>query len=88
MQPNIARQEKNNGLKLERVAAMANPEEMMNAIESTQTRKAVGMIGVTPKVPECKAGYSNSATAIKRNPNLKLTRPKAIAARDFIYYPL
>ncbi len=83
-QPHIARQEKNNGLKLARVAASASPDEIRNAITSTQTKKAVGITGVIPKVPECRAGYCKRAKTIKRKLNLKLTRPSATAALLFI----
>ena len=87
MQPHNARQEKDNGLKLANVAAIARPDETKRAITSTQTRKAVGMIGVTPNVPEFKAGYCKSAKTIKRKLSLKLTRPSANAALLFIITP-
>ena len=51
-QPQNARQEKKNGFKLAMVAATVTARQTKVAIRFTQTKKAVGMIGVPPKVPE------------------------------------
>lgn len=79
-QPANALQEKKNGLRLAKVAAIVTARQTNNIIKFTHIKKAVGIIGVKPKVPECNAGYSNRAKATKKKLIRKLTLPKAIAA--------
>jgi len=78
--PAKARQEKKNGFKLAKVAAIVTAKQTKNIIRFTHIKKAVGIIGVKPNVPECRAGYSKSAKAKKKKLARKLTLPKAMAA--------
>ena len=80
IQPAKARQEKKKGFKLARVAATVTAKQTKSIIRFTHIKNAVGIIGVKPNVPECNAGYSNSAKAKKKKLARKLTRPSAIAA--------